>query len=57
MTAANEETRFTKSAPVLANYLANAILATVYDNCLPGNKRRISTRQKENCAGDIPRFS
>lgn len=38
-------------------FLANAILATVNDNCLSSNKRRIITRQKENCAGDIPRFS
>lgn len=42
---------------VSANYLANAILATVNDNCLPGNKGRIIARQEEDCSCDIPRFS
>ena len=42
---------------VLANYLANAILTTVNDNCLARNEGRIIARQKENCAGDISRFS
>jgi len=32
-------------------------LTTVNDNCLARNEGRIIARQKENCAGDISRFS
>src|ERR1700758_4337164 len=36
---------------------ADAILATINDNCLPGDKCGIIACQKEHCACDIPGFS
>ena len=36
---------------------ADAVLTTVNDNCLPGDKRRIIACQKEHCTRDILGFS
>jgi hypothetical protein len=41
----------------LADFLANAILTAVYDNCLPGNECSIVTRQKKNRACNFLWFS
>ena len=37
--------------------LSNAILTTINDDCLPGDKCRIITRQKKHCTSNILRFS
>jgi hypothetical protein len=44
-------------APLFFKDLANAILTTVNDNCLPGYECSIIACQKQNCTSDILGFS
>jgi hypothetical protein len=41
------------SAPLFFDRLADPILTTVYDNCLPGDKCSIIACQKQDGTGDI----